>query len=392
MPYTSSDRPGPGNFYKTRFRYNGIAITAGCGTTNLRTARAMEEMIRKLKRDRQHVILTALVEKKIKLTQAYVLYEDGKLTPESVTAIIEEQKKPEPIDLVLLLDRWATGIKNMHNGTMPETEAKYERQIRTFLGRQYFVAQFTPSRISTYLHGRQLKGASRNKIHTALSVFADYLVEVGELETNPLRQVKRFKEDDPREIWLDNYADAKRLVMALPMPHRAAVALSLATGMERQAIWRLRRRMVTFGAKPEAHARGGKNKWRNRIVRPTDMWMWQIFANYARHFLPDVLMFNDINPDTTLTKIAEALKETGIDQLEHAPETLHDMRHVYAVFGLKDGLPLHLVARQLGHRDTSLAQKVYGRHEPSADDYAVYLSRSALANPHIEQVSESSSA
>lgn len=72
MPYKPSDRPGM--FYKTRFRYKGKAITSGCGTSDLRTARAVEEMIAKLKRDRQHVILTALIDKKIKLANAYVLY------------------------------------------------------------------------------------------------------------------------------------------------------------------------------------------------------------------------------------------------------------------------------------------------------------------------------
>ena len=61
MPYPTSDRLGA--FYKTRFRYNGITTTAGCGTSDLRTARAVEEMIATLKRDRQHVVLTALVEK-----------------------------------------------------------------------------------------------------------------------------------------------------------------------------------------------------------------------------------------------------------------------------------------------------------------------------------------
>ena len=385
MPYPTSKRAGA--FYKTRFRYNGMTITAGCGTSNLRTARAVEEMIRKLKRDRQHLILSALVEKKIKLAQVYVLYEDGSLTPEVVTGIVEDASKPEPlapVDLVLMLDQWAAGLKNMNKGFMPDTEAKYERQIQVFLGQRFFAEEFTPRRIGAYLRKLKLKGSSRNKIHTALSVFADFLVEQEVITANPLRQVTRFKEDDPREVWLDNHGDAKRFVMALPMPHRAAVALSLATGMERQAIWRLRRRMVTFGPGASAHAMGGKNKWRNRFVRPTDSWMWDIFAEYAKNFLPDVLIFGDIKPDTTLERITEALKETGIDQLEHAPETLHDCRHLYAVFAIKDGLPIHLVARQLGHRDSSLAQKVYGKHEPSADDYAVYLSRSTLAHPVLK--------
>ena len=378
MAYTDKGRDA----YKTRFRYGGKTITAACGTRDPKTANAVEEMILKLKRDRQHAILDALVNKRVKLARVYVMNEQGILSPDTIKAEIE--KKPDP-DLVPFIDDWLDGIRRMHNGALPGTYAKYEVQVRAMLGDCFSASKFTAAAILRYLRGLTVTGSTRNRYRTAFSRFADFLVDEEVVTETPIvRKKGRSKENDAREIWLDHHDDAKRLVMALPLPHRAAIALMLATGMEKQAVWRLRRRDIVFGARPTVRAHGGKKPWRHRVIPATDKWMWSVFEDYARNFLPDVVIFSNIRPDTTLDKLKKALKETKIDQLDHAPETMHDMRHCYAVFALRDGLPLHLVASQLGHHNTMLAQKVYARFVPNMEDYDLYLSRSALANPAPE--------
>jgi integrase len=44
---------------------------------------------------------------------------------------------------------------------------------------------------------------------------------------------------------------------------------------------------------------------------------------------------------------------------------MHDARRSYAVRAIRAGAPLEHVARQLGHADTQMVMKVYGRYEPS---------------------------
>jgi Phage integrase family len=44
---------------------------------------------------------------------------------------------------------------------------------------------------------------------------------------------------------------------------------------------------------------------------------------------------------------------------------LHDSRHHWAVRMVRAGMPLELVARQLGHRDVVMVAKVYGRFVPN---------------------------
>jgi integrase len=48
---------------------------------------------------------------------------------------------------------------------------------------------------------------------------------------------------------------------------------------------------------------------------------------------------------------------------------MHDARHTYAVNALRAGYRPEVVAHQLGHRDTTLVWKVYGRYIPKAEDY-----------------------
>ena len=62
----------------------------------------------------------------------------------------------------------------------------------------------------------------------------------------------------------------------------------------------------------------------------------------------------------------DAQKAAGI-----SGHTLHDLRHTYAVNALKKGYKPTVIARQLGHKDASMIDKVYGRFIPGESDYIV---------------------
>lgn len=47
---------------------------------------------------------------------------------------------------------------------------------------------------------------------------------------------------------------------------------------------------------------------------------------------------------------------------------LRDSRHTYAVRAIRAGAPFEVVARQLGHADTTMVVRVYGRFAPTAQE------------------------
>jgi integrase len=47
------------------------------------------------------------------------------------------------------------------------------------------------------------------------------------------------------------------------------------------------------------------------------------------------------------------------------PITFHGMRHTWASHAVMNGVPLIVVARNLGHKDTRMVERVYGHLAPS---------------------------
>lgn len=50
---------------------------------------------------------------------------------------------------------------------------------------------------------------------------------------------------------------------------------------------------------------------------------------------------------------------------------LHELRHSHATVLLRDGVPVHVVAKRLGHRDPSVTLNVYADAIPDDDGRAV---------------------
>lgn len=48
--------------------------------------------------------------------------------------------------------------------------------------------------------------------------------------------------------------------------------------------------------------------------------------------------------------------------------TFHSLRHTHATLLLREGLPVHIVAKRLGHKDPSVTLNVYADAIPDDDD------------------------
>lgn len=349
MPFKSKGR----NFYKVRVTgSDGRSIVAGCGTDDLKTANAIARMVRDYRRRRDWRLLDLIVEGTVRLPQAFDAYDSG-----NIDNFIKALDAP---DVAALLDDW-------------KGNAKYKTQVRCLVGQKMLATDFTKARISKFLSSLKVSPSTKNRYRAAISVYAKWLVERDIIPHNPVKDVTGYKPIDSDPVWLER-EQAKALIGALTNPYRALEALMAATGVEWQVTERLVARDIDWKEKT-LHARGSKTKWRNRIVRATELWAWDIFAEYARDFTPNALIFEGIS------KYAALRKHRAASKLLNLPHTtLHDWRHTYAVLSLRAGYKPAVVAHQLGHHDSHLVLTRYGRFLPDASDYVIHAAPLAQAS------------
>ena len=73
-----------------------------------------------------------------------------------------------------------------------------------------------------------------------------------------------------------------------------------------------------------------------------------------------------ITPDYVSKAFVDLQASQGLPRLK-----LHEARHTHATVLLRDGVPVHVVAKRLGHRDPSVTLNVYADAIPDDDGRAV---------------------
>lgn len=95
----------------------------------------------------------------------------------------------------------------------------------------------------------------------------------------------------------------------------------------------------------------------------------------ARNALPAAPLFRLTGHRSALQRLQDTATAIGLPKMR-----LHDWRHVFAVQAVRDGLPYHIIAHQLGHSNTIMVQKVYGRFAVTLDDLRA-VKQSRNTNP-----------
>jgi integrase len=344
--------------YKIRVRHpDGRSRVRGCDTENGATAKAMARWVDALYQDRTPVALAALdaiVSRHVTLGRAY----DRRHDLAAFVATVDD------LNIEPHVAKWHAAKAKSRKGA--GSADKYETHVRGLVtyGEPFTRSRFNATVIRAYLRALDVQDPTRNRHKAAFSSFADYLVDEGVLERNPVRDVKGWSEGRGRVAYYER-AQAKSLIENLPYPYRAIDALMVGAGLEWQAIERLRARDIDLRALT-VQAHGGKTQWRNRLCRIVEAWTVPIIRVWIHDLLPDALVFDGVNEWTALREHKAAAARKGLP-----PSTLHDWRHTHAVLMLRDGYKPTVVAHQLGHRDTSLVWKRYGRFLVDSRDYVV---------------------
>ncbi len=199
--------------------------------------------------------------------------------------------------------------------------------------------------------------------------FVAYLREMGVLSSNPLRDLQAPPAGPPRCDFLE-LADVLRLIEGSGKPYPAIFALAYGAGLEISAILAGTESDVTYAARA-LRARGTKAWNRDRLAYVAD-WAWPYVERHLATLTPGERLFRGIDRWKVSDYHRERLRALGLPALR-----FHDSRHHWAVENLRAGVPVELVARQLGHRDATMVLKVYGRFIPHDVEWGYWRERLA---------------
>lgn len=342
----------------------GRRFIRSMGTRHIKEAELVEAFCASCRSRRDWRTLDAIIGGRLSASSAYYLSLEGRLPDalDELDARAEEDAEP---DAAVLVTEWARVARSL----------KYVSQVRQMIpeGTRFALSRFTRGAISTHLAGLECAEPTRNRHRVALSQFARWLVEREYLAANPVRDVRGFRERDPRMVHYTR-EETRAVSDRLPSPCNVAVAFMWGAALELGAVLALRARDVDMQTR-DVSAKGSKTRWRTRTVRVTEEAAWALIRPYVRLRTPDALLFAGLRERTLRAAHAAACQAAGVPA-----SRLHDWRHTYAVQALRDGMPPQTVKRQLGHSPHStMLERVYGAWIPRYDtDYvATNLATSA---------------
>jgi len=164
--------------------------------------------------------------------------------------------------------------------------------------------------------------------------------------------------DIPRARYL-SVAEAQRLINSAQGDFRVLVQAALQTGARYQELARLR--VSDFNADAGTlHIRKTKTHKDRHIVLTDEgrSFFGQLAAGQPSTAL---LLGHEWKTSRQAPLIAEACKHAGIDP----PLNFHALRHTWASLSVMGGMPVMVVARNLGHADTRMVERHYGHLAPS---------------------------
>lgn len=222
------------------------------------------------------------------------------------------------------------------------------------------LSQLTAGLVDGYISRRRSEGVGENSIHKELMTLRPALRLAkrsgkwkGDIEE--ILPVGFSPEYVPVTRWLRR-PELHRLLAQLGPDQAARVAWIVATS----GCWGESERAQTedVGADlQQVHVRGTKRKTRNRQVPIVAVWQRELLEHALRHAMgPGDALFG---PWTNVRRdLHDAAKRAGI-----APLSPNDLRRTCATWLRAGGVRLDVIAAVLGHADTRMVERVYGRLE-----------------------------
>jgi integrase len=231
---------------------------------------------------------------------------------------------------------------------------------------------------------RRRRRASANRIFTMLRAALNHAFNDGKVSSDKAwRKVKPFKDVDAARDRYLTIPECQRLINASDGDFRLLVQAALQTGCRYGELGRLV--VADFNSDIGTLAVRKSKTGKPRHVVLTDEGA-AFFARLCVGHAGSEIMLRKASGEAWGTsnqapRIAEACERAKIDP----PINFHQLRHTWASHAVMNGMPLMVVAKNLGHKDTRMVEKHYGHLAPS---YVADEIRKRAPTFGIEQASD----
>jgi integrase len=206
--------------------------------------------------------------------------------------------------------------------------------------------------------------SSANRVLTILKAALNQAFHDGKIASDASwRKVKAFKGVDAARIRYLTIAEATRLINASDPEFRPLVQAALQTGCRYGELIRLEAHDFNPDSGTLAIRRSKTDKTRHVVLSEEGA---ALFAQLTAGRSGNELLLRRKNgepwgPSHQGRPMADASNRAKIEP----PISFHCLRHTWASLAVMNGVPLLVVAKNLGHADTRMVEKHYGHLAPS---------------------------
>jgi integrase len=212
--------------------------------------------------------------------------------------------------------------------------------------------------------GRRARRATSNRTWTVLRAALNLAFHDGKIESDAAwRRVKPFKQVESARVRYLTIAEAKRLMNACEPEFRPMVSAALQTGCRYGELVRLvvRDYNPDSGTLAVRRSKGG----RPRHVVLTDEGDKLLAAMTAGRAGTDLILARADSQAWGASHQARPMRQACERAKINPRVSFNVLRHTWASLAVMGGMPLMVVARNLGHADTRMVEKHYGHLAPS---------------------------
>ncbi|MGY2048854.1 tyrosine-type recombinase/integrase [Methylobacterium sp. JK268] len=219
--------------------------------------------------------------------------------------------------------------------------------------------QITTATCRAYTDARRRAGKHDGTIWTELGHLRTVLVWALGPEKAP--RIERPAKPAPKERYL-TIAEIEKLLDAPAAPHiKNAIHLMLATGARVGAVLELTWDRVDFERGQINLRTSDTGPRKGRAIVPMNAGLRAVLSKARGEALSDyVIEWAGGQVASIKTGFNAAVKSAGLDSVSP-----HVLRHTAAVHMVEAGVPMAEVAQMLGHSNTAVTERVYGRFSPT---------------------------
>jgi integrase len=216
----------------------------------------------------------------------------------------------------------------------------------------------------TNADAQRARRSSANRIWTLLRAALNHAFQNGNVTSNlAWRKVKPFKNVDTARLRYLTIAEAQRLINASEPDFRLLVQAALQTGARYSELARLTVSDFNPDVGTVQIRQSKSGKPRHTVLTDEGATFFQQVTAGRTGDEPMLL-----KADGSTWKISHQLRPMA-NAVTHAKikpaVSFHGLRHTWASHAVMNGMPLMVVARNLGHVDTRMVEKHYGHLAPS---------------------------